>query len=177
MNKSLRKVIIITIATIVLIGGIILTFTITSNFQSVKASKQLTVAIENNDLQEVQNIVGQYPKSVNTLPSMSPRWWQVLSEQPHYFYPLQKACTWGNYDIIKFLVENGADCNLAWKGIESSSTPLMNAVCSGSERKMDIVKILIEHGADKSIKDEGGKTAYDYAIENGYDELAELLKP
>jgi len=39
------------------------------------------------------------------------------------------------------------------------------------------VKWLIDKGADKSIKDAAGKTAYDYAIENGFTDLAELLKP
>jgi len=39
------------------------------------------------------------------------------------------------------------------------------------------LKFLLENGADKSIKDNDGKTAYDYAVENGNTELAELLKP
>lgn len=177
MYKTLKNVIIIIIVVAVLIGGTILVFTLTSDSQSVKASKQLVAAIEDNDLQTVSDIIKQTPKSINTLPSLSPWWWQLISEQPDVYYPLQKACTWGNYDIVKLLIDNGADINLTWKGIESSSTPLMNAIRSGSEKKIDIIKLLLEQGADKSSKDKHSKTAYDYAIENGDDELADLLKP
>ena len=40
-----------------------------------------------------------------------------------------------------------------------------------------IVNLLIEYGADKTIVDKNGKTAYDYAIEQGRLEIAELVKP
>ena len=38
------------------------------------------------------------------------------------------------------------------------------------------IKILLEHGADKSIVNNEGKTAYDYAVENDFTDIAELLK-
>ena len=41
----------------------------------------------------------------------------------------------------------------------------------------EMIKLLLREGADVSLKDSKGKTAYDYAIENGYYELAELIKP
>ena len=41
----------------------------------------------------------------------------------------------------------------------------------------EMVEMLLSHGADKTLTDANGKTAYDYAVENGYTELAELLKP
>lgn len=90
---------------------------------------------------------------------------------------LQESCSWGNYDIVKLLVDNGADCNLTWKGIEGSKSPLMWAVLSGSEKTIDIIELLLKHGSDKSMKDKRGKTAYDYAVENNKTELAKLLKP
>ncbi len=42
---------------------------------------------------------------------------------------------------------------------------------------LSLVKYLISIGADKTFTDSDGKTAYDYAVENGYIELSELLKP
>ena len=39
----------------------------------------------------------------------------------------------------------------------------------------EMVEMLLSHGADKTLTDANGKTAYDYAVENGYTELAELL--
>ncbi|NLY31477.1 MAG: ankyrin repeat domain-containing protein [Firmicutes bacterium] len=177
MNKTQKKAVIIFTAIIVLIGGTIMIFTLTNNSQSVKASKQLVIAIGDHDLLKVEEIVKQYPKSVNTLPSMSPWWWQLISEQPPVSFPLQRACWGGDYDIVKLLIDNGADANLVWKGIEGSKSPMMRSVLSGSERTQEIVELLLEHGADKSIKDSSGKTAYDYAVEEDNLELAELLKP
>lgn len=40
----------------------------------------------------------------------------------------------------------------------------------------EIVKILIENGADINIKNNDGKTALDYAEENDYKNIIELLK-
>lgn len=177
MNKSQKKSVLIFLASIVLIGGTILIYTLISNSQSVKASKQLVAAIEDNDLQTVSDIINQNPKSVNTLPSSSPWWLELIAEQPDVYYPLQKACIWGRYEIIKKLINSGADCNLTWKGTYGSKSPLICAVVSESEETIDIIKLLMDNGADKSLKDNRGKTAYDYAIEEGNLELAELLKP
>ena len=41
----------------------------------------------------------------------------------------------------------------------------------------EMIKLLLREGADVTLKDSKGKTAYDYAIENGYYELAEMIKP
>ena len=41
--------------------------------------------------------------------------------------------------------------------------------------KTELVKLLLLHGADKSITDQDGYTAYDYAVQKGYDEIASLL--
>ena len=42
--------------------------------------------------------------------------------------------------------------------------------------KPQIVKLLLKHNADKSIKDNDGKTALDYANEKGFQDIAEVLK-
>lgn len=41
---------------------------------------------------------------------------------------------------------------------------------------VDTAKYLIEHGADKNIKDNNGKSAYEYALKNKNKDIAELLK-
>ena len=177
MKKKLEIILIFLISISFLIGGSGMIFTLIRDSKTVKAAKKLVVAIENNDIQTVSNVIERYPKSVNTLPSFSPWWWQLITEQPDVYYPLQEACSGGNYDVTKFLIENGAEVNQTWKGIESSRTPLMWAVISGSDRTTDILKLLLEHGANRSAKDSQGKTAYDYAVQNEFLELAELLKP
>ena len=53
-------------------------------------------------------------------------------------------------------------------------TMLMSAASNGNQ---PLCNYLLSIGADKTLTDSNGKTAYDYAVENGYTELAELLKP
>ena len=59
-------------------------------------------------------------------------------------------------------------------------TPLISAVSytvswQDEQITKQIVEELLAHGADASAVDEDGKTAYDYAVERGYDEVAALL--
>ena len=59
-------------------------------------------------------------------------------------------------------------------------TPLISAVsytvsCQDEQITKQIVEELLAHGADASAVDEDGKTAYDYAVERGYNEVAALL--
>lgn len=56
---------------------------------------------------------------------------------------------------------------------KSGSTSLIVAAKEGS---YDACELLLEYGADRYIKDNDGKIAYDYAVENGDTELAEMLK-
>jgi ankyrin repeat protein len=70
---------------------------------------------------------------------------------------LCKAVYYDHVDIIKYLVENGADVNKRGK---AQSTPL-HFVChhyTSIENMKPIIKMLIEHGADLNAKDIGDKT-------------------
>jgi len=186
---SKLRIIIIFVSIIILVDGTVLIFRNTNYYKSVQASKQLVVAIENADVEKAIDIVKQCPNCVNALPSMMPYWLQVISDSPDFYYPLQEACAWERYDIVKLLIDNGADVNCAYRGIESSATPLIMTIKIHSklpwmdkasplrEATIDIINLLLEHGADKSIKDTQGKTAYNYAVESGFSDLAELLKP
>ncbi len=76
----------------------------------------------------------------------------------------------GITQIVKMLLEKMPDYNIN----EESFTLLMCAAIRGN---IDLAEYLLSIGTDKTIKDSKGKTAYDYAIDSGHDELAELLKP
>lgn len=54
-------------------------------------------------------------------------------------------------------------------------TALMFAAASQNRSAAPIIKILLGSGANKYIKDKSGKTALDYALENGDNEAAKLL--
>jgi len=82
---------------------------------------------------------------------------------------LHIAVSQGNLLVIKYLIET-ANINVNIRN-NSNRTPIM--FC----RNVDIASYLLEQGADKTIQDSVGKTAYDYAVENGLLNLAELLRP
>lgn len=102
--------------------------------------------------------------------------------------PLHFAVGWGDSEMTSFLINHGASINaqdhsgrtplhgasrrldtakmLLDAGAEINfrdslgETPLFDAVLIGAK---DAVKLLLEHGADPHIKNETGKTAFDYA--------------
>jgi ankyrin repeat protein len=74
---------------------------------------------------------------------------------------LHIAAMKGNTDIVKMLLDKGANPNAAvTSGAEKGSTPLMAAVAGGY---VEIVKLLVAKGADVNAKDDHGLTALDYA--------------
>ena len=56
----------------------------------------------------------------------------------------------------------------------NGTTPLM---LSAQFNSFETASLLIKKGVNMIVEDKTGKTAYDYAIENGHYELAELIKP
>ena len=62
-------------------------------------------------------------------------------------------------------------CLLTFNAI-SFSTPLHHAAYGGF---LDIVKLLIEKNATNGIKDIEGTVAYDLAVANGHEEVANYL--
>ncbi|ADY22086.1 ankyrin repeat domain-containing protein [Bacillus paranthracis] len=84
--------------------------------------------------------------------------------------PLQAAIANKQSELVAFLIEKGSDV----KAIQSGGwTGLHEAALLGSE---EIVMLLLENGAKKAIKKNDGKTAYDIALEKGYDHLLHHLK-
>lgn len=91
--------------------------------------------------------------------------------------PLLSACQkFGNIEVVKMLVEAGADVNVCMtrnKTVKScdkdgnpieqgqiGTTPLMLAAMIGDEK---IVNYLIEHGANKTARNNSQNTALDFA--------------
>ncbi|MDD5613821.1 MAG: ankyrin repeat domain-containing protein [Candidatus Omnitrophica bacterium] len=85
-------------------------------------------------------------------------------------YALGTAASKGNLDMIKILLENGADINsqddmMGW-------TPLISAANKGNN---EAVKLLIDRGAIIDAADTAGYTALIYAATAGYKDTVELL--
>ena len=76
----------------------------------------------------------------------------------------------GNKEIVKCLLDNGADVNI--KETTNGHTPLLQAATQGHT---DIVKLLLEHGADAHPVNARGKSALDYARDAGHTQMAEAI--
>jgi len=56
---------------------------------------------------------------------------------------------------------------------EKGTTALMYAV---QFRNVAFVQLLLKHKADKTLKDKNGKTAFEFAVFSGNEEIINLLK-
>jgi len=72
---------------------------------------------------------------------------------------------------VKMLLDHQADPDL--KDTDEHFTALMYAAAEGH---LDVVKILLAYRADPSLKDADGDDAITFAIKNGYNEVADLLR-
>lgn len=54
--------------------------------------------------------------------------------------------------------------------------PSYDLISAAKDNATEIAQLLLELGADVSLKDINGKTALDYAVEGGYDEMIALLQ-
>lgn len=88
--------------------------------------------------------------------------------------PLRCAIYYGELELVRQLVENGANMNLLYGGDgEYRDTAVHLAAYSPSS---DILQYLIEHGADLSKKNSDGQTPLDVAKQAGLRDNIELLK-
>lgn len=123
----------------------------------------------------------------------------------HGFTPLGMATHFGNEDIVRFLLEKGADPNVHSKngynvyplhaaigsGFDSISKMLIEAGgevnvlqtsrttplhLAAQTGNIDLIILLLENGARVDVKNEMGKTASDLAAEKGHSEIAIILK-
>lgn len=76
----------------------------------------------------------------------------------------------GTYNIIKILLEKGADPNERGR---DGVTPLIAA--SGMQGDPAVLKVLLDAGADPTLKDKHGKTALAWAVESRRDDKVEVL--
>ncbi len=83
---------------------------------------------------------------------------------------LMGVCFNGNVELVKLLISNNVLINTL---NFNHASALIFAATFGH---VEIVQLLLKAGADKTIKDNNGKTAYDQAMMQGNDALAQLLR-
>lgn len=93
-----------------------------------------------------------------------------LVEQSNEETALTVALYNGSLEMVALLLEGGANPDLQ---DSSGWTPLMTAASNGD---MESTKLLLEAGANPLKSDDEGYTAGEYALEYGYEDIAELLQ-
>lgn len=98
---------------------------------------------------------------------------QIGSQKTEVFVgatPLRLSAMKGHTDIVKLLLENGANVNI--RG-QTGRTALHWAALKGHR---DTVKLLLDYGAETCIQDELGRTPLDWALIRKHLEIANLLQ-
>lgn len=86
--------------------------------------------------------------------------------------PLHWAVRHDQLAAVKHLLEKGGDA----KALNARNGQTLLHVAAQHTDDAAMVKLLLEKGIDRAAKDRFGKTAMDYASENGHQALAEALK-
>ena len=93
-----------------------------------------------------------------------------LNDSSKYGSPLMAATVKGSFEIVDFLLNNGADPNM----VDANGTSAL--LYASLFQLNDIAKTLLAHEANMSLKDNRGNTAMDYAIMTKNQTLINLLK-
>jgi ankyrin repeat protein len=86
--------------------------------------------------------------------------------------PLRNAAARGHIDIVRFLLERGADPNVPEEGIAPKGHALYSAVYN---RHFEVAKLLLEHGAYPNPPVESSADALSIALMNNDERMVELL--
>jgi ankyrin repeat protein len=109
-------------------------------------------------LEAVKDILRKNPAEANSL-------------SPDGFSSLHLAAFFGHAEIVKYLLEMGADANTVANN-RMKVMPLHSAV---AHNQLEISEILIVHGAEVNAKQEGGFVPLHAAAQSGNLEMARLL--
>ncbi len=125
-------------------------------FFNLAHAQDIFLASYNGDLETIKKMIKENPDLVNSRNSTGR-------------FPLEMAAQTGQTDIVKFLLENGADVNLNRGG----ATALHMAAIYGG--KTEVITLLLENGADINARTGNGYTPLNLAVIGKQKEIAELL--
>jgi ankyrin repeat protein len=117
------------------------------------------------NLERVRDLLDQEPSLVN-------RVYDYVTYYPGSGAPLKNVAIGGRIDIVRLLLERGADPNLPEEGIAPRGHALHSAVYYGH---IEIVKLLLEHGAYPNVEIESSADTLSAAISRGDKSMIDLL--
>lgn len=159
MNKPfIRKVLEVTLAVLLVVCIALLTYYFVNCYQA----KKLVEAIKQKDISKVECIVEKYPRCVNTFPSVSSPWWRAVMGIVADF-PLVEACGVGDTEIVRYLIEHGADVNC-----DDGYSPLSVTLIGKPEGWRDTFYYLIDCGANVDYITASHTTAVEDAVRYKY---------
>jgi ankyrin repeat protein len=125
----------------------------------------ICTAASTGDLERVRELLDQDPQLANR-----------VSEYVAYYIgsgaPLKNAAAGGHIEIVRFLLDRGADPNLPEEGIAPHGHALYSAVANGH---YEIAKLLLERGAYSNPEVESSADALSRAIMNSDQRMIDLL--
>jgi ankyrin repeat protein len=121
---------------------------------------ELLQAVNDSDYSAVRRIVEQSP--------------DLLEERDYAGNtPLNRAAAFGYTDIVRYLLEKGADIDSRNKHGE---TPLISTISSYGNNREVVTRLLLEKGANMDIRNTDGKTAMAIATDRSRVSLIDILK-
>lgn len=132
-----------------------------NRIESSSGMTPLIIAIRNRDYKMVNQLLEIKKLDIN-----------AKDRQKYKFTPLLHACQIKDLEIMKKLVDAGADVNMGSDGLNQGNTPLMVCAWSGF---IDGVKYLMEQDICFNQQDNNGFTALHKACIKGFYKIAELL--
>lgn len=118
--------------------------------------KTLLVALMTNNAKMVQRIVRANPSA-------------VLHEDSHRWTPLFFATERGNADLVRWLLDKGANVRAVCRQQHSALS------VAAQEGFTDIAHILLDAGADVNERDANFRTPLMYAVKTGHRDTVRLL--
>jgi ankyrin repeat protein len=125
-----------------------------AHLRACGADVDICTACYIGDLQRVRELLKQDPSLANR-PSNYVTYYACSGT------PIRNAAAGGHFEIVKLLLECGADPNLPEEHIAPRGHALHSAVCNGH---IEIVKLLLEHGAYPNVEVESSADTLSAAL-------------